>query len=349
MFKRKDGRWEHCITISPGRRKTFYSSEPTEKKALADIQKKILQFNNDEIRNKHNFFVLAEKMLEEKESQIAYKTYECYNVSLKHLSAFYEMNIEDITPSMVQNLLNGMARKQYSHSTIAKTKIVFGMVLDYAILHNLSLNNFMPSIKVPKNAVKNKVYSASDKDINLIIKNAQIEEFGMWAMILLCTGMRRGELAAIQKSDIDFKNNVIHVWRSVEFINNKAVLKYMPKSINGIRDIPILSMLKPLLMEMCIKLKKSDFIFGGEKPLSETMIKKRWKKYCGNIGIDIRQHQLRHAYAKILYRSGIDPKTAQGLLGHADIQTTMNIYTDFSEDVTKKSAHKIDEFMMNMI
>ena len=160
-------------------------------------------------------------------------------------------------------------------------------------------------------------------------KNALTTDFGMWAMILLYTGMRRGELAAIQLKDIDFNNGIIHVWRSVEFINNQPVLKDMPKSISGVRDIPILDILKPLLLFHCKDLGDNDFIFGKTAPLTETKIKKRWKKYCKEIDIDIHQHQLRHAYAKILYRAGIDPKTAQGLLGHADIQTTMNILQSF--------------------
>ena len=68
-------------------------------------------------------------------------------------------------------------------------------------------------------------------------------------------------------------------------------------------------------------------------------------KYTATIGYRFTNHQLRHAYAKLLYKAGVDPKTAQRLLRHADIQTTMNIYTEFDEEVTQASVKKANEYL----
>lgn len=75
------------------------------------------------------------------------------------------------------------------------------------------------------------------------------------------------------------------------------------------------------------------------------MIKRRWEKCIKSVGLNITQHQLRHTYATLLYRSGIDAKTAQGLLGHSDVQTTLNIYTDIAEDIKKISVDKLNQFL----
>ena len=64
------------------------------------------------------------------------------------------------------------------------------------------------------------------------------------------------------------------------------------------------------------------------------MLRKRWARYIKGIDVNITQHQLRHAYSFLLYRSGIDVKTAQYLLGHSNYATTMNIYTDFDKEKT---------------
>ncbi len=133
---------------------------------------------------------LAEAVIEEKSKTASFGTLTFYKAALKHLSCFYDTYIEDITPSMLQKKLNQMAIEQFSQTSISKVKILFGLELNHSILQGISLNNFMPSIKIHENSAKNKISSATDNDdIAKIIKNAETANFGMWAMVLLCTGM----------------------------------------------------------------------------------------------------------------------------------------------------------------
>ncbi len=134
---------------------------------------------------------------------------------------------------------------------------------------------------------------------------------------------------------------------SVEFINNQPHLKPSGKSENSELDVPILALLKPLLYDMVNDMSPDDFIFGGKKPFTVTQIRKRMDKYTKAIGHSFTNHQLRHAYAKLLYKAGVDVKTAQRLLRHADIQTTMNIYTEFDNEVTANAVSNIDSYMEN--
>ena len=350
MKRRKDGRAVKTKYID-GKKEFFYSSEKSDRAAQRDIENQMINFVRKKEYEKHNFKCLAEKMLEFRKNSISYNTYTGYEFAIKRLSVFNEMNIDDITPAMIQNHLDiAVRQKKYSFSAVAKDKIVLGLIIDYAIVHeNLNLTNFMRSIKIPKGARKGRKKAPDDEVIDTIIENAEEVDFGMWAMCFLCTGLRRGELDAIRKRDIDFEKNLIRVERSVEFIHNQPHLKDIPKTEDSIGDIPILSILKPSLMKMCEQLDDNDYIFGIEKPLTETQIKKRWKKYCDTIGYTFNGHQLRHAYAKLLYKAGVDTKTMQRLLRHADFNTTMNIYTEFANEVTEKSVILIDRYMQNQI
>lgn len=346
MKKRKDGRYCRKVTLKDGTTKFFYSSAANERAAERDINRQILNYESEEHTKKYNFLKIAKVTLEEQEKFVSNSTAEGYEYALKHLEPFYDKDIVEISPAMVQKLLDNMAKQQYSYSAISKTKIVFGLILNYAIVNNdLPLTNFMRSIKIPKNVKKGKVVSPDDEIIKAVTANAEKVSFGMWAMVELCTGLRRGELNALQRRDIDFKNNKIHIARSTEFINNRPHLKDCPKTVNGIRYVPIIALLKEPLKHMCKGLRPEQFIFGGDSPCSLCTIRKRWDKYCKEIGYTFNQHQLRHAYAKLLYRAGIDPKTMQHLLGHADFNTTMNIYTDFANDVTEKSVLQLNEYM----
>ena len=350
LTRRQDGRAVKTKYID-GKKVFFYSSEKSDRAAIRDIENQMINYVRKKDYEKHNFKCLAEKMLEFKKNSISYNTYIGYEFAIKRLSVFNEFNIDDITPAMVQNHIDtAVKQKKYSFSAVAKDKIVFGLVLDYAIVHeNLKLTNFMRSIKIPKGAKKGKIKAPDDEVTHTIVENAETVEFGMWAMCFLCLGLRRGELAALQKRDIDFKTNLIYVNRSVEFIHNQPHLKDIPKTEDSIGSVPILDIIKPMLIKMCKNLKKDDFLFGGEKPLTETQIKKRWKKYCDTIGYSFNGHQLRHAYAKLLYKAGVDPKTMQRLLRHADFSTTMNIYTEFANEVTEKSVVLVNQYMLNQL
>lgn len=349
LTKRKDGRWQKKITLPNGKVKYFYSSESSEKRAEKDITNQIINLEKESHKSNHNFGSITQEMLSQKESEVSYATFQSYVYSSKHLQPLNDMDIEDITPSHISKLLNLMALQGYSRSAISKTKVTFGLIINYAIVYKeLPIINFAKDIKLPKLKAKEKISAPDDKVVNTIIKSSQTANFGMWAMILLCTGMRRGELAALQKRDINFENCTIDIYRSVEFVHNQPNLKETPKSLSGIRTVPILDILKEPLYEMCKNMKPSEFIFGSEKPLSETIIKKRWKNCCKELAIDIHMHQLRHAYAKMLYRAGVDAKTAQGFLGHANISITMDIYTDFAEDVNLKAVKKIDTLISEL-
>lgn len=350
MKKRADGRWQKKKVID-GKTVFFFSTAETEKQAIKDFENQILNYHEKTHYVSHNFKALAEKAIERQSEGVGYKTAEGYYTALKHFKRFENYNIENITFEMVQDVLDYMAKKEkYSYSSVHKAKITFGIILDYAIgYERLPITNFKKLLKVPKDAKKGKVSSPPDLIRKTIIENAETVEFGMWAMCLLCLGLRRGELAGLQRKKIDFEKNLIMIDESVEFISNQPHLKQSPKTEASIDSVPILSVLRPYLEKLCKDLQPDDFLFGKEKPLTITQIRKRWDKYCTAIGYRFNGHQLRHAYAKMIYEARIDAKTAQRLLRHADISTTMNIYTDFSESLTAEAVSKLNDFTQSVV
>jgi integrase len=342
----KTGKYHTHKFYVGGEWKAFYSSEKNKTAAWVDICNQKTEYELKVHEQKNNFKVLAERMLEQQEKSVGHSCAESYGYAVKHLAPFFDMDIQDIKPIDVQRLLDEMAKQQYSYSAVSKTKIVFGLTLKYAILYeNLPLNNFMNVIKVPKNTHKGRVKSPDDEVIDAIIKNAYTAKFGLWAVSLLCTGIRRGELNALQVKDIDFKNMQIPIIHAVEFINNQPNIKDAPKTESGIRKQPILDIYLPFLKTLCDGRAPDEFLFGGEKPLTKTQITKRWNVYKKEVGHDFNGHQLRHAYAYLLYRAGYDPKTMQHLLGHANFSTTMNIYTEFSREVEQAKLKDLNDYM----
>lgn len=72
--------------------------------------------------------------------------------------------------------------------------------------------------------------------------------------------------------------------------------------------------------------------------MTETQFQRQWELYCQATGLKITPHQLRHAFATILFDAGIDDKDAQELLGHANLSTTRDIYTHITQSRKKKTV-----------
>ncbi|MCQ2386499.1 MAG: site-specific integrase, partial [Clostridia bacterium] len=172
------------------------------------------------------------------------------------------------------------------------------------------------------------------------VKNGLDAPFGMFAYILLFTGLRRGELLALRYEDIDRENKTITVNKSVTYLGNTASLK-LPKTKNGIRTVDLLDNLLSVLPD------GSGYIFSmpDGKPLTKTAYRKRWAKYCNAIGYEITAHQLRHGYATLLYEAGIADKDAQELLGHSNITTTRNVYTHIRQSHREERTQKLNDYI----
>lgn len=347
MKKRKDGRWVKSFTID-NKRVYFYSSAPTVAQAERDIQKQLLKHQDNLHHLKHNFKALGEMMLEERSVILESKSIECYEQAFKKLSSFYDMDIEEIRPSHITGLLTELCFKGYSKSSISKVKIVCSLIFDYAINHDVDVINHTSSIKIPKIAKPaKKVPAVSDEDVSVMLSHTE-SDMWLFAVCLLFTGCRSSELNALQVKHIDFDAGTISIEQSACYPVNQAEIK-KPKTLNSKRVIPIFQTIHEPLYERVRTMKINDFVFGGKTPMSKTVLRKHWDKFMKECNLNINMHQLRHTYASMLYRSGTDPKTAQHLLGHADIQTTMNIYTDFSAEKGADAALKAEAFFKSKI
>ena len=178
----------------------------------------------------------------------------------------------------------------------------------------------------------------SDEDIQKV-KTSVNCEFGFLALFLIYTGCRKGEALALQFKDIDIENKKIKITKSVYFESDRPKIK-QPKTENGIREIPLLDVLIPHLP----KGKPEDYVFSpdGKTPYGQSTFNRHWKKYQEQSGVNATPHQLRHAYATLLYEANIDERLAMEIMGHADIATTRNIYTHIRTSKLDTAANMLN-------
>ena len=318
--KRSDGLRQKQVTIN-GKRHVFYGHSERE------ILQKIREYKEDATRGRR-FEEVADEWAEEHLPTLSPTTIKGYKPALRRaIERFGGKSISSISAKDIQNFLDWFAKQGNAKKTVATQLLVTNLIMDKAVLENDIEYNPCTSVKIPKGLPKQPREMPSETDID-IVKASVDKPGGLFAFFLLYTGCRRGEALALTYGDIDRERHVIRINKSVYFSSNAPALK-TPKTAAGTREILLLDVLDKVLPHG----KKDDLLFPGADGglTTESYARHSWKRYLKETGLSITPHQLRHAYATILYEAGISDKDAQELLGHANIATTRDIYTHITK------------------
>lgn len=273
--------------------------------------------------------------------RISNKTAEAYKAPLRRIKEQYAGEYAaDITAQSIQAFLSDLGKQNFSRRTVQMHRDILNMIFNNAIVEGHLSFNPCSAVALPRN-LSSKKRELPDDDAIESVKKGGSQPFGLFALVCLYGGLRRGEALALQYEDIDRDKKLIHITKAVEFIGNDPHIK-STKTKAGIRDVPLLDPLADALPD-----KEEGLIFARDDgdPLTKTQYRKRWEKYCAAIGCEITAHQLRHGYATILYEAGIPDKDAQELLGHSSITVTRDVYTHIRQSQKKATGKKLNRFV----
>ena len=265
------------------------------------------------------------------------------NTALEYFNGVY---VKDIQTSDVRQFAESLPRS-YSEHTISNYVNVLSSIMAYAVRsrdYPISLNPCSNArIHLGTEATERRV--VSDGEMRLIMQNAD-KPFGLFPLLLLFTGCRRGEALALDWRDIDIKSDTITIDKSLSWKHCRPFIK-TPKTKKGRRSIVLLPELKKHLKP------KSGIIFPNREGnlMTENQYEKAWSRYLSESGLKsygeehelskLTAHCLRHGYATILYESNVDVKEAQRLLGHAKEATTRDINTHITERTKAKNVKRL--------
>ena len=279
--------------------------------------------------------------------EIGERTWSNYRPHLSRIvSAFGDMAVKDVTPLVVLSDLEQAKAKRYS-KTICRTILsIWTMMLTHAVVVGIIVHNPAREIRLPKGLPQGKRTAPDDETIRSIMRNVSAS-FGLFPLLLLCTGMRKSEALALTWEDVDMETRVIHVTKALEYPDGNTPHVKAPKTSAGIRDVPIPDVLaEHLLPGKGIIFQQQEYNgHPGGGYMSCRAYETAWSRYCKETGISCTAHQLRHATATLLYESGADEKIAQKILGHASPQTTRDIYTDLRDAHLKAGADALNDAM----
>lgn len=265
---------------------------------------------------------------------------------------------------------NPNTNKPTSKKTLENIVKVASAIFRYAEANNLQgIPHYFKNVVISKKSPQMKRRALTEFEQAMIIDTPHRCQIA--AMILMFSGIRRGELIPLRWSDIDLKNGYISITKSVEMQKNEATIKEGGKTASAVRKVAI----PPILINYLYNYKKNSKVIsllvcpkknGGLH--TKSSFRKMWDSYLKELNVkygypnrDVSKfdpkglpmlidrftpHYLRHTYATILYLQGVDAVSAKQYLGHSDVQTTINIYTDLSNNsllsITDSYKSKLD-------
>lgn len=277
---------------------------------------------------------------------------------------FYDL-LEKDTQLVRKKGNNGSKNKKpLSGKTILEHHRLLRAMLHKAVYWQLIVSNPAERVQSPK-ARKPKRRSYDDEQTKILLENLEqlsIEYTKYKAAIILTvfTGVRLGELMGLEWQDVDFKNGIISINRSSQYLADMGVFTKVPKTESSIREIAIPEFIISLLEEYKLWYEEQKSIYGelwtnsdrlfvqaDGKPMHPSTISKWFVKYVGQIGLPvINFHGLRHTNASLLVAQNIDIAVISARLGHAQISTTLDFYVHPLLSHNRKAGYALENLLL---
>ena len=277
---------------------------------------------------------------------------------------FYDLLEKDTQLVRKKGNNGSKTKKPLSGKTILEHHRLLRAMLHKAVYWQLIVANPAERVQAPR-AKKPKRKSYDDEQTKILLENLEqlsIEDTKYKVAIILTvfTGVRLGELMGLEWQDIDFKNGIISINRSSQYLSDMGVFTKVPKTESSIREIAIPEFIISLLEEYKLWYEEQKsiynelwndsnrlFVQADGKPMHPSTISKWFVRYVGQIGLPvINFHGLRHTNASLLVAQNVDIAVISARLGHAQISTTLDFYVHPLLSHNRKAGYALENLLL---
>lgn len=376
MKKRKDGRYYVQIYLGrddAGRKvyKSVYANSPALLKAKEAEFRQQLGLGLDLLSQRDSFAQWADDFLRlKKAASITDRHKENYRHSVEiWKEEFSAREIGEIRADDIERVLLELQENDFAARTVSFYRSTIRQIMQRAVGRVIPSNpvDLVQLTEPVEKAEKRRALTAEEQQwIWNTPHRAQPT-----AIIMMLSGLRRGELAALTWHDINLKERTITVNKTIEYPPNAPPkLRLLTKSAAGMRTVDIPQRLADYLSQL-----PRDGVLVVHTQNGRTMTESAWRamwdsymrilniKYGTRTPADLERmkkpgqhkydmtippitlHWLRHTFCTLLYLAGVDVVQACAQMGHADVSTTLRIYTHLDAIHKRKSVDKLDDYL----
>ena len=277
---------------------------------------------------------------------------------------FYDLLEKDTQLVRKKGNNGSKTKKPLSGKTILEHHRLLRAMLHKAVYWQLIVANPAERVQPPK-ARKPKRRSYDDEQTKILLENLELlssedTKYKVAIILTVFTGVRLGELMGLEWQDVDFRNGIISINRSSQYLSDMGVFTKVPKTESSIREIAIPEFIISLLEEYKLWYEEQKSLYGelwtnsdrlfvqaDGKPMHPSSISKWFVKYVGTIGLPvINFHGLRHTNASLLVAQNVDIAVVSARLGHAQISTTLDFYVHPLLSHNRKAGYALENLLL---
>ena len=233
-----------------------------------------------------------------------------------------------------------------SSRTVKDIKIILHASLEKAVDEGIIDRNPTDKLNMPKDRVKG-MNTLTKEQSNRLLEEAFNSGCFEFYYLELTTGLRLGEILALEWDDINFQNKTLLITKQVQRING-VLQTETPKTKNSVRAIAISSDCAAALARLKMRQPKgTKLMFPSPETgtyRDQNAVTRKFKRMLRRAGLpqEIRFHDLRHTCATIALEEGVEIKALSSMLGHSDVAFTMNTYVHATKKIKTSAADKME-------
>lgn len=310
-------------------------------------------------------------LTEYKKGTVAKNTFELHEQNIKNHIVPYFKNIllKDVKPVLYQKFVNHLDQQGYSKRTVEIIHSTVYNAYEKAIVLGKVEKNPSAGVTIKGKTKEKEVKFIESEHIAAFLQTANEYGYIYWLFykVLIETGLRKGEAAALQWTDVDLKEKTININKSLDFkeaSKNQANIFGDTKNFNSKRIITIsqslandlhfhkkyqnqnkLALKEHYLHDLNLVLCRNDGNYMPKSSLFNSFA--RITKKCGLPSLPI--HSTRHTHAVLQLEAGADMKYIQERLGHGSMQITSDVYSHISKKIEKDRMDQFEDYMKNVL
>ena len=307
-------------------------------------------------------------------------TAENYEGRIKHITGYFDKEntlVKDLTPYMIDRFVKTLLKygktnqktgekEPLAPRTVSDIKVILSKILDQAVVDGIIPSN--PAVSVKVNGKRKKDYEAEmffmeENECKEFIsylatsEDEELRKLAPIAFIAIYYGLRRSEILGLKWDAIDTRRKLIHIRHTIVSVGKKHA-KDITKTVSSRRSLSLFKTAEAVFDAVREEqnkerayfgnayLNRGNYVFTREdgQLIDPTTLTKRFKTALIGFGRpELTLHKLRHTCASLLIEKGWDPKRVQYWMGHADIQTTLNIYAHYNRQKMNQSSDDLEE------